>query len=134
MSSTSMIVNGKSSLVSMKTRLRRVTGLLAEGRAHGLRAGPTLLTLGGKVHGILHPDAAMAAAWQAAEREDAVLAEPVDELPRDPEDLRSLGRGHLVLGSQHHDPRTVGDVVKHRAHGGLDGCVTHDPVSQRLGA
>ena len=57
----------------------------------------------------------------------------VDELAGDPEDVGGLGGGDFVLGSEHHDACAVGDLVEHRAHGGLDRGVAAEPVGQGLG-
>jgi hypothetical protein len=59
-------------------------------------------------------DTAVSTAWQSSEREDAVVAQPVDILPGDPKHRRCLRRGHLFLGSQHHDTIAFGDIGKHR--------------------
>src|SRR5699024_11906630 len=60
-SSTSMIVNGNSSLVSMKTRCRRATGLRLERGAQRIASGASLLALGSDIHDILHTYATVVA-------------------------------------------------------------------------
>lgn len=115
-----MIVNGKSSLVSMKTRCRRAMELLPEGCADRLGAGASLFAFGLDGDDVLHADAAVAAFGEAAEGQDSVLAEPIDELTSDAQELGRPGGADLVLGAQHHDARAVSDVGEHGSNGGLD--------------
>ncbi len=89
-STTRRLLNGNSSLVSMKTRCRRATGRRPDGSTQCLTAGPALLVFGCDVYDVLDADAAVPAAGQAAEGEHAVLAQPVDELACDPEDVGCL--------------------------------------------
>ncbi len=70
-----MIVNGNSSLVSMKTRCRRPAGLRIDGVADRVASGAALLAFGGDVGDVLDADPAVAAAGQAPECEHTVGAQ-----------------------------------------------------------
>ena len=98
-STTRRLLNGNSSLVSMKTRCRRATGRRPDGSTQCLTAGPALLVFGCDVYDVLDADAAVAAAGQAPEREHVVLAEPVHELPGHAHEVGGLGRRDFVLGA-----------------------------------
>jgi len=74
----------------------------------------------------------VATAGQAPKGKYAVLAEPVDELAGDTEEVGSLSGGDFVLGAEHDHACAVGDVVEHRAHGGLDRGVAAEPLGQVL--
>ncbi len=84
-----MIVNGNSSLVSMKTRCSRATRLLPEGGADRVASGAALVTFGGDVNGVLDPDAAVAATGQAAESS--------------PREVELADICDIMLSSDHHD-------------------------------
>ncbi len=96
-------MNGNNSLVSMKTRCRRAAGLLPESDADCLDPSAVLLALNSDFDDVLYADAAMAAPGQTAERQYAVLTEPVDELTRHPEHLGRSRRTDLVLGAENDD-------------------------------
>lgn len=73
----------------------------------------------------------MAAAGQATKREHAVLAETIDELPSDTKNLSRLTGRDLVVRTQHHDARAVGNIVEHRAHRSLDRTISTEPGRER---
>ena len=92
--------------------------------------GSALLSFSSDVKNVLDAETAVATVGQATEREHAVLAEPINELARDTEDVSSLRGSDLILGTQHEDPRAVGHVVEHRAHCGLKGSVAGETPGQ----
>lgn len=92
--------------------------------------GSALLSFSSDVKNVLDSEAAVATVGQTTKREHAVLAEPINELARDTEDVSSLRGSDLILGTQHEDPRAVGHVVEHRAHCGLKGSVAGETPGQ----
>ncbi len=127
-----MIVNGNSSLVSMKTRGNRATQSLSECGADRVTTGATLIALSGHVNDVLNPDPAVTTARQATERKHSVGAQSIDELASDAEDVGSLRGGDLVVSAKHHDACAVGDIVEHGAHSQFDRRVTVESFGQVL--
>lgn len=75
----------------------------------------------------------MTTSGKPTEGKYAVLAEPIYELAGHTHEFRGLSRCDLILSTQDHDARPVGDGIEHRTHRNLDRSVAVQSLCEALG-